>query len=124
MIKYHRDLVFEKVIIQLLTGRGCNITLFGTLKGVIFPKWLYFLEARSAEEKYGHEGKYNSLQVQRMLYTPCQSITVILDSLGFFFFFFVCVGGGGGGGSGGRGSIFFFARIFFFFSGTIKITEK
>ena len=95
-------------IIQLLTGRGCNITLFGPLKGVIFPKWLYFPEARSAEGKYGHEGKYNSLQVQRMLYTPCQSITVILDSLGFFFF---CGRGGGGGGV----HIFFSPKFFFFF---------
>ena len=70
-------------IIQLLTGRGCNITLFGPLKGVIFPKWLYFPEARS---------------------------TVILDSLVFFvgggggggsifclpeiLIFFFCGGGG------------------------------
>ena len=80
---------------QLLTGRGCNITLFGLLKGVIFPKWLYFPKACSAEGKYGHERKYNSLQVHRMLYTPCQSITVILDSLGLIFFFFFWGGGGG-----------------------------
>ena len=91
-------------IIQLLTGRGCNITLFGPLKGVIFPKWLYFPEARSAEGKYGHERKYNSLQVQRMLYTPCQSITVILDSL-----FFV----GGGGGSKKKLPPIFFPPFFF-----------
>ena len=108
------ETIFCKTIIQLLTGRGCNITLFGPLKGVIFPKWLYFPEARSAEGKYGHEGKYNSLQVQRMLYTPCQSITVILDSP------FLCGGGGGGGGGGGSKKIcpnFFFP----FFS---EITEK
>ena len=56
--------------ISVIDWQGCNITLFGPLKGVIFPKWLCFHEARSAEGKYGHEGKYNSLQVQRMLYTP------------------------------------------------------
>ena len=97
-------------IIQLLTGRGCNITLFGPLKGVIFPKWLYFREARSAEGKYGHEGKYNSLRVQRMLYTPCQSITVILDSLGFFF----C----------GGGVHIFFARNLNFFQGQSKLRKN
>ena len=51
----------DDISIQLLT---CNITLFGPLKGVIFPKWLYFPEARSAEGKY----KVISLQVQRMFW--------------------------------------------------------
>ena len=40
----------------------CNITFFG-------PPDLYFPEARSAEGKYDHEGKYNSFR-QSKIHVP------------------------------------------------------